>query len=153
MDVADLLHDPEFQGQDYDPWDAFVRSKAANILFAVARDLLGRRHGVRAFAVHPGGIPETGLARHMDLTIAQAHGMIDERGNGVIDPEKGWKTPQQGAATLEWTATSPRARRGRRHARDPCRQLGAATTGGAQPARRRAAGLRSEGLHAHEETP
>jgi NAD(P)-dependent dehydrogenase (short-subunit alcohol dehydrogenase family) len=88
------------------PWRAYANSKGANILFAVALDSIGQRHGVRAFAVHPGGIFDTGLVRHMDLSIAKAAGMIDENGTPIIDPENGWKTPAQGAATMVWAATS-----------------------------------------------
>ncbi len=105
--VAGLLHDPNYQVRAYDPWQAYAQSKAANILFAVALDSIGQHSGVRAFAVHPGGILETGLARHVDLQIARDFGMIDEDGKPIIDPEKGWKTVAQGAATMVWAATSP----------------------------------------------
>jgi NAD(P)-dependent dehydrogenase (short-subunit alcohol dehydrogenase family) len=105
--VAEILKDPNFTNREYSPWLAYANSKAANILLAVAFDDIGKAHGVRAFAVHPGGILDTGLARHMDLAIAKAHGMIDDDGNAVIDPEKGWKTPGQGASTAVWAATSP----------------------------------------------
>jgi len=63
--------------------------------------------GVRAFSVHPGGIFDTGLTRHMDLSLAKAAGMIDNEGQPIIDPEAGWKTPQQGASTMVWAAISP----------------------------------------------
>jgi len=105
--VTDLLHDPDFQTTDYDPWKAYAQSKGANILLAVALDSIGRKSGVRSFAVHPGGILETDLARHMDLAVAKQFGMIDENNNVVIDPEKGWKNVPQGAATMVWAATSP----------------------------------------------
>lgn len=105
--VIDFLHDPNFEKREYNPWVAYGNSKAANVLIAVAFDDIGKSHGVRAFAVHPGGIFDTGLVRHMDLAIAKAHGMIDEDGKPIIDPEKGWKTPEQGASTMLWAATSP----------------------------------------------
>src|SRR5258707_7971981 len=57
------LEDPNFERTPYDPWVAYGRSKTANILFAVAFDL--RHRGIRAAAVHPGGI-RTELGRHMD---------------------------------------------------------------------------------------
>jgi NAD(P)-dependent dehydrogenase (short-subunit alcohol dehydrogenase family) len=104
--VANFLHDPNFERSEYDPWRAYANSKGANILFAVALDSIGQHHGVRAFSVHPGGIFETGLVRHMDLSIARAAGMIDADGTPIIDPENGWKTPAQGAATMVWAATS-----------------------------------------------
>lgn len=57
--------------------------------------------------MHPGGIFDTGLARHMDIAIAKAYGMIDEAGQPIINPQAGWKTPEQGASTMVWAATSP----------------------------------------------
>src|ERR1700739_2628658 len=59
------LSDPNFQSTAYDPFVAYGRSKTANILFAVAFDRRHRNRGIRAAAVHPGGI-QTELARHMD---------------------------------------------------------------------------------------
>jgi NAD(P)-dependent dehydrogenase (short-subunit alcohol dehydrogenase family) len=106
IDVGGLLHDPNFETAAYEPWKAYANSKAANVLFAVALDSIGKRHGVRAFSVHPGGIFETDLVRHMDLSLAKAAGMIDDEGKPVIDPEAGWKTPSQGASTMVWAATS-----------------------------------------------
>src|ERR1700729_2448143 len=59
------LNDPNFETTPYEPFLAYGRSKTANILFAVAFDQRYRERGVRAAAVHPGGI-QTELARHMD---------------------------------------------------------------------------------------
>src|SRR6202041_527195 len=57
------LDDPNFKGTPYEPFVAYGRSKTANILFAVAFDERGRARGVRAAAVHPGGI-QTELGRY-----------------------------------------------------------------------------------------
>src|ERR1700721_953321 len=59
------LNDPNFATTQYEPFLAYGRSKTANILFAVAFDQRHRERGVRAVAVHPGGV-QTELARHMD---------------------------------------------------------------------------------------
>ena len=59
------LSDPNFERTPYDPWVAYGRSKTANILFAVGFDKRHRSRGVRAAAVHPGGI-QTELGRHLD---------------------------------------------------------------------------------------
>src|SRR5690348_6237873 len=59
------LEDPNFERTAYDPFVAYGRSKTANILFAVAFDKRHRGRGVRAAAVHPGGI-QTDLDRHLD---------------------------------------------------------------------------------------
>src|ERR1700681_3491153 len=68
------LGDSNFQRTAYDPFVAYGRSKTANILFAVAFDQRHRGRGVRAAAVHPGGI-RTELGRHMDA--AQLENMIE----------------------------------------------------------------------------
>ncbi|WNM29551.1 SDR family NAD(P)-dependent oxidoreductase [Streptomyces sp. Li-HN-5-11] len=90
--------------QRYDKWEAYGQAKTANVLFAVQLDKLGRDAGVRAFALHPGGIL-TPLQRHLPKEEMVERGWIDEDGN-VLNPE-GFKTPPQGAATQVWAATSP----------------------------------------------
>jgi NAD(P)-dependent dehydrogenase (short-subunit alcohol dehydrogenase family) len=87
----------------YERWQAYGQSKTANVLFAVHLDAIGRDAGVRAFAVHPGSIL-TPLQRHLGKEEMIAAGWIDEKGN-LTDPT--FKTPQQGAATQVWAATSP----------------------------------------------
>jgi NAD(P)-dependent dehydrogenase (short-subunit alcohol dehydrogenase family) len=62
---------------------------------------LGRSAGVRAFAVHPGGIM-TELQRHLPREEMVAAGWMDAEGN----VREGFKTPEQGAATSTWAATS-----------------------------------------------
>jgi NAD(P)-dependent dehydrogenase (short-subunit alcohol dehydrogenase family) len=86
----------------YDKWAAYGQAKTANVLFAVQLDALGRDAGVRAFAVHPGGI-RTPLQRHLTKEDMVAAGWIDEQGNQIAT---GFKTPEQGAATQVWAATS-----------------------------------------------
>ncbi|KUN09235.1 oxidoreductase [Streptomyces yokosukanensis] len=88
----------------YDKWEAYGQAKTANVLFAVQLDKLGRDAGVRAFALHPGGII-TPLQRHLPKEEMIERGWIDEDGN-VLHPEA-FKTTQQGAATQVWAATSP----------------------------------------------
>ncbi|MHA7635014.1 oxidoreductase [Corallococcus sp. M7] len=91
--------DPFFQQRPYDKWVAYGQSKTANILFAVGLDARGQAHGVRAFAVHPGGIL-TDLARHMSEEELRA----SIENSDKIEP---LKTVEQGAATTVWCATSP----------------------------------------------
>ena len=90
--------------QGYDKWTAYGQAKTANVLFAVHLDALGRDAGARAFAVHPGGIL-TPLQRHLPREEMVALGWIDEAGNPA--PDIDFKTPEQGAATQTWAATSP----------------------------------------------
>jgi len=87
----------------YDKWQAYGQSKTANVLFAVHLDALARSRGIRAFALHPGGVL-TNLGRYMTEQDKRYLGMIDESGNIIAT----WfKTPEQGAATQVWAATSP----------------------------------------------
>ena len=86
----------------YDKWAAYGQAKTANNLFAVHLDALGQDAGVRAFAVHPGGIM-TPLQRHIERAEMVAAGWIDEEGNH----SDRFKTVEQGAATSLWAATSP----------------------------------------------
>jgi NAD(P)-dependent dehydrogenase (short-subunit alcohol dehydrogenase family) len=89
----------------YDKWEAYGQAKTANVLFAVHLDLLGRESGVRAFSLHQGGIL-TPLQRHLPQQEMVDRGWIDEDGT-PLNPA-GFKTPEQGAATQVWAATSPR---------------------------------------------
>jgi NAD(P)-dependent dehydrogenase (short-subunit alcohol dehydrogenase family) len=89
------LDDPDFEHTEYDPWVAYGRSKTANVLFAVELDRRFRRGGVRATALHPGGIL-TELGRH--LTEESLSALIEARGDRVVE----FKTVAQGAATTVW---------------------------------------------------
>jgi NAD(P)-dependent dehydrogenase (short-subunit alcohol dehydrogenase family) len=93
-----------FEREPYDKWKAYGQAKTANVLFAVQLDALGQAAGVRAFAVHPGGIV-TALVRHLSADEQTALGITDDPEQ--LDPTR-FKTPPQGASTSTWAATSPR---------------------------------------------
>ncbi|MEU1118965.1 MULTISPECIES: SDR family NAD(P)-dependent oxidoreductase [unclassified Streptomyces] len=93
--------DPHFRS-GYDRWLAYAQSKTANALFALHLDRLGTPRDLHAFAVHPGSIL-TPLQRHIPRDEQLAQGWITQDGT----PAEGFKTPEQGAATAVWTATSP----------------------------------------------
>jgi NAD(P)-dependent dehydrogenase (short-subunit alcohol dehydrogenase family) len=96
------LDDPNFAHSTYDPFIAYGRSKTANILFAVAFDKRHRERGVRAAAVHPGGI-QTELGRYMDPNRLEE--MVEQINQQLAAEGKGdfqWKTVPQGAATSVW---------------------------------------------------
>ena len=93
--------DPNFS-TGYDKWQAYGQAKTANSLFAVHLDALGADSGVRAFAVHPGGIM-TELQRHLPREEMIAAGWMTE--DGTVNSL--FKSPEQGAATSTWAATSP----------------------------------------------
>ena len=96
------LDDPNFEKTPYEPFVAYGRSKTANILFAVAFDKRHRGRGVRATAVHPGGI-QTELGRYsepgrIEKLLADINKQLADQGKGPFQ----WKTVPQGAATSVW---------------------------------------------------
>jgi len=100
------LDDPNFERTSYEPFLAYGRSKTANIQFAVAFDQRHRQRGVRAAAVHPGGIL-TELARHLDPArmesiVEQLNQQLAQEGKGPFE----FKTIPQGAATSVWAGVA-----------------------------------------------
>src|SRR5271154_1454795 len=98
------LDDPNFEHTSYEPFVAYGRSKTANILFAVAFDKRHRHRGVRAAAVHPGGI-QTELGRYLDSSRMQK--MVEQINQQLATdgkPPFQFKTVPQGAATSVWAA-------------------------------------------------
>jgi NAD(P)-dependent dehydrogenase (short-subunit alcohol dehydrogenase family) len=98
------LQDPNFERTEYEPFVAYGRSKTANILCALAFDNRHRERGVRAAAVHPGGI-RTELGRYTDVgrletMIAQINKQLAAEGKAPFQ----LKTVPQGAATSVWAA-------------------------------------------------
>jgi NAD(P)-dependent dehydrogenase (short-subunit alcohol dehydrogenase family) len=98
------LDDPNFEHGPYEPFVAYGRSKTANILFAVEFDRRHRGRGVRAAALHPGGI-QTELGRHigserLETLIASINQDLAAKG----EPPFQYKTIPQGAATSVWVA-------------------------------------------------
>jgi len=102
------LDDPNFERTPYEPFIGYGRSKTANILFAVAFDKRHRNRGVRAAAVHPGGI-KTELGRYvepgrMEKVINEINQQLAAQGKGPFQ----WKSIPQGAATSVWAAAVAR---------------------------------------------
>ena len=98
------LDDPGFERAAYDPVVAYGRSKTAKILFAMEFDRCHRGRGVRAAAVHPGGI-QTELTRHIDPS--RLAGMVAQINRDLADqgaPPFELKSVPQGAATTVWAA-------------------------------------------------
>ncbi|KQQ91012.1 oxidoreductase [Aureimonas sp. Leaf324] len=100
------FEDIDFRVRPYDKWLAYGQSKTANALFAMALDHRGQEHGIRAFSLHPGQIL-TDLARYLSAEEIASFDALDEAGRPIVNPERGMKTVQQGAATSVWCATSP----------------------------------------------
>jgi NAD(P)-dependent dehydrogenase (short-subunit alcohol dehydrogenase family) len=97
------LDDPNFERTPYDAFVAYGRSKTANVLFAVEFDRRHKDKGIRATAVHPGGI-QTELGRHMtpELTQQMIKG-IEAANQAAKLPPFQWKSIPQGAATSVWS--------------------------------------------------
>jgi NAD(P)-dependent dehydrogenase (short-subunit alcohol dehydrogenase family) len=96
------LDDPNFERTPYDPWVAYGRSKTANILFAVEFDRRHRAEGIRATALHPGGI-ETELSRHIgEDEIKKLVDRINAQTRAAGEPDFKFKTIPQSAATTVW---------------------------------------------------
>jgi NAD(P)-dependent dehydrogenase (short-subunit alcohol dehydrogenase family) len=99
--------DPHFTAGHYDPGVAYAQSKTANVLFTVEADRRWAADGIRCYAVHPGVVAATSFNRSVGEDAQRAMGLVDESGRPIIDPERGKKTPEQGASTIVFGATSP----------------------------------------------
>lgn len=102
------LDDPGFERTPYVEFIAYGRSKTANSLFAVEFDRRHRDKGIRAAAVHPGGI-QTELTRHMtEALYDQLYGFMPQVNGQTLTyanrPPPRYKTVPQGAATSVWAA-------------------------------------------------
>jgi NAD(P)-dependent dehydrogenase (short-subunit alcohol dehydrogenase family) len=98
------LDDPNFEHTEYAEFVAYGRSKSANILFAVEFDRRHKHRGVRATAVHPGGI-KTELGRHIypdDASLQRRIDEVNEQNKAAGKPPFVMKSVPQGAATSVW---------------------------------------------------
>ncbi|MBC1922047.1 SDR family NAD(P)-dependent oxidoreductase [Listeria grayi] len=101
------FEDPNFLEKPYDKWKAYAQAKTAVVLFTIALDELYKESGIRAFAVHPGGIV-TGLSSSLTDEEMSAMGTVIEDGErqfSTYDEQN--KTISEGAATIVWCAVSP----------------------------------------------
>jgi NAD(P)-dependent dehydrogenase (short-subunit alcohol dehydrogenase family) len=102
------LDDPNFETTAYTEFGAYGRSKTANILFAVEFDRRHKGQGVRATAVHPGGI-QTELGRYMTDAVRDALIANINASQPAGAPAFSWKTIPQGAATSVWAGVKASA--------------------------------------------
>ena len=95
------LSDINFEHRPYSGFASYGQSKSAAALLAVElnRRLAGR--GVLSFAVHPGVILDTELARDVGGKADEAARVKEHN----LDPDK-LKSVEQGAATTVWAATN-----------------------------------------------
>ncbi len=97
--------DVNYDDQPYDKWQAYGQAKTANALFINALSRRMKDHGGHAFSVHPGGI-FTPLQRHLSTDEMVMLGWLGEDGEPSELAKAGFKTPEQGASTTLWAATS-----------------------------------------------
>lgn len=117
-----VFEDPNFVNTGYDNWKAYAQSKTANSLFAIELDRKAKIYNVRAFAVHPGLIPGTGISRYIMNERIKSAGLkkfiwsfleVSDRIHLVSlinifikETANRYKTNSQGAATVVWCAIS-----------------------------------------------
>ncbi|KAF9004293.1 hypothetical protein BDQ17DRAFT_1424734 [Cyathus striatus] len=89
-------------GEVYDKFAAYGQSKTANILFAIGLNKRLNEKGIQSYAVHPGAVEDTGIAKHIDPV---AEGLKDENGNWKGEVEI--LTIDQGTATYLYAALAP----------------------------------------------
>jgi NAD(P)-dependent dehydrogenase (short-subunit alcohol dehydrogenase family) len=109
--LSDIRWDDPHFTTGYDGMLAYGQSKTANVLFAVELDRRWAEDGIRGYAVHPGIVVGTNLGNSVTKdekrAMELAMGLIDDSGRPIIDPDREKKTPQQGASTGVFAATSP----------------------------------------------
>ncbi|CAF1331895.1 unnamed protein product [Adineta ricciae] len=88
--------------KSYDKWLAYAQSKTANILFAKQLNKLYESQGIKAYALHPGGIM-TNLQKDVPVEEQRAMGWYKEDGS-LLD---GFKNIEQGASTSVYAALAP----------------------------------------------
>ncbi|MGN6491916.1 MAG: SDR family NAD(P)-dependent oxidoreductase [Agriterribacter sp.] len=98
--------DPNFEHRAYESLQAYGQSKTASNLFALELDNRAKEYNVRAYAVHPGSIAGTELAREAPVELFRKMGFLDENDNMRPEVLATLKTIPQGAATTVWAATS-----------------------------------------------
>ena len=94
--------DIHFERREYNKWKAYGQAKSANAMFALGLHLKYADKGITANAVHPGGIM-TGLQKFLPIEEMRALGWL----KADDTPLDIFKTPEQGASTSLWAATSP----------------------------------------------
>ncbi|GHA38003.1 oxidoreductase [Salinimicrobium marinum] len=99
--------DPNFEHGEYETLHGYGQSKTAVNLFTLELDNRAKEFGIRAYALHPGSIGGTELAREAPVELFLKMGFCDEQGNILPEVAASLKTIPQGASTTIWCATSP----------------------------------------------
>lgn len=99
--------DPNFNEKPYETLQGYGQSKTATILFSMLLAEKAKADNVNVYAVHPGSVGGTNLAREASMELFQQMGFLDADGNMLPEIAASLKTVPQGAATTVWCATSP----------------------------------------------
>lgn len=100
------FEDPNFFYREYETLLGYGQSKTAVNLFSMEFDNRAKTHNVRSYALCPGAVGETELAREAPIDLLQKLGYCDAEGNILPEVAASLKTIPQGAATTVWAATS-----------------------------------------------
>ncbi|MBW1654613.1 SDR family NAD(P)-dependent oxidoreductase [Flavobacterium quisquiliarum] len=100
------FEDPNFFYREYETLLGYGQSKTAVNLFSMEFDNRAKTHKVRSYALCPGAVGETELAREAPIDLFQKLGYCDAEGNILPEVAASLKTIPQGAATTVWAATS-----------------------------------------------
>lgn len=100
------FEDPNFLYRPYETLLGYGQSKTAVNLFSLALDKRAKAHQVRSYALCPGAVGGTELAREAPVDLFEQLGYTDAKGNILPEVAASLKTIAQGAATTVWCATS-----------------------------------------------
>ncbi|KAK8085215.1 hypothetical protein PG997_006486 [Apiospora hydei] len=100
------------RGTTYDCWEAYGRSKLANVLFGIELGKRMSKFGGAAFSVSPGFIPETKLLVNSDVNEKRLTAAFEDakEKNGGVAPVQRVATIEEGAANLILPALDPKLR-------------------------------------------
>ncbi|KAK8131424.1 hypothetical protein PG984_007862 [Apiospora sp. TS-2023a] len=108
------LEDTDFQGgKRYNCWEAYGRSKLANVHFSIELGKRMTKFGGAAFAVIPGFIPATKLLANSDVSEKRLNAAFEDakEKNGGVMPVQRVASIEEGAANLLFPALNPELRK------------------------------------------
>ncbi|KAI7910176.1 hypothetical protein ACKVWC_007372 [Pyricularia oryzae] len=95
------LDDVNYETGAYDPWEAYGRSKTANVLFANQVERRYGARGVHGLSVHP-GLVLTNILQHCDMDEFRQLISSDVAQALISTPAQGAATPVSAAVGPEW---------------------------------------------------
>ncbi|KAK7932320.1 hypothetical protein PG985_003032 [Apiospora marii] len=108
------LEDVDFQGgKTYNCWEAYGRSKLANVQFSIELGKRMAKFGGAAFAAIPGFVPTTKLLVNSDVSEKRLTAAFEDatEKNGGVAPVQRVASIEEGAANLLYPALNPELRK------------------------------------------